>query len=174
VQIEGNLTLPAGADLAGAGACVTTLKGVIAERSGTVESVVATGPYIPATAGKVSMKVQARMDAAEREKAALLNAKDIKEAELKKIKLDKHVRKNDPNWKPGVRFVFLEYSFRHALRAVRPVIASPYACRPHCWFLTPSLSPVMLPCGIVLCSARRWPKAGPTRQPSEVSGASAG
>ena len=64
MHIDGVLTLPVGADLSGVGACITALQGM-----GKVESVAVAGLCILATAGKVPMKVQAKMDAAEREKA---------------------------------------------------------------------------------------------------------
>jgi hypothetical protein len=64
VHIDGVLTLPVGADLSGVGACITALQGM-----GKVESVAVAGLCVLATAGKVPMKVQAKMDAAEREKA---------------------------------------------------------------------------------------------------------
>jgi len=53
-------------------------------------------------APKVSMKVQARRDAAEREKTEKAQRLADKNEQLKLIKAQAFARKNDPNWKAGV------------------------------------------------------------------------
>lgn len=62
----------------------------------------APGARKPARAPTLSLKQQARRDAAEREKRALVEAKAERERQLAAIRADKHVRLHDPNWKPGV------------------------------------------------------------------------
>jgi len=53
------------------------------------------------TGAPLSMKARARREAEERKKAEARKRLELKEAELKKIRLDKEARK-DPNWKPKV------------------------------------------------------------------------
>jgi len=51
---------------------------------------------------KVSLKVQARRDASEREAKERAQRIQDKEEQLKKIAAQAHARKHDPNWKAGV------------------------------------------------------------------------